>query len=301
MINRIILAAFACLALLVASAANAAQVSDMTPCAPNASRQVQTLESFLIIHVDCSNVLLEIPVPMLNRSILFYTEFAALSTGGSEYAPGTAIDSRAGRWARFGNKVALLTVNYDNRAGEAAALQRGIDAIALPTVIAIFDVVKEGEGGAPIIDITSLFTTNVPKGFALDFKRHYRMAHVDGQRSLVRSVRAFPQNIQIGFYQTWVPDEGDLLNPPKGQDPPPAALGFAFKTNLLLLPEQPMVPRCEDERVGYFSIPFNDYSSNEHRVLSKAAITRYRLEKKDPAAAVSEPVKPIVFYLSPEI
>ena len=62
-----------------------------------------------------------------------------------------------------------------------------------------------------------------------------------------------------------------------------------------------MLVRCEDQRVGYFSIPFNDYSTGEHRVVSKAAITRYRLEKKDPSAAVSEPVTPIVFYLSPEI
>lgn len=301
MTDRIFRLVLACVLLVGASAVHGVQVSDMTPCAPNAPHEVQTLESFLIVHVDCSNVLLEIPVPMLNRGILFYTEFAALSTGGSEYAPGTAIDSRAGRWARYGNRVALLTVNYDNWAGESAELQRGIDAIALPTVIAVFDVVKEGAGGAPIIDITSLFTTNVPKGFALDFKRHYRMAHVDGQRSLVRSVRTFPQNIQIGFYQTWVPEEKDLLNPPKDQDPPPAALGFSFKTNFLLLPEKPMLARCEDERVGFFSIPFNDYSTGEHRVVSKAAITRYRLEKKDPDAAVSEPVKPIVFYLSPEI
>jgi len=127
------------------------------------------------------------------------------------------------------------------------------------------------------------------------------MAQVDGRRSLVRSVRAFPRNIAIGFYQTWVPDEKDLLKPSKGEDPPPAALGFSFKTNFLLLPEKPMLARCEDERVGFFSLPFNDYSTGEHRVVTKAAITRYRLEKKDPSAAVSEPVTPIVFYLSPEI
>src|SRR5262245_66066975 len=123
MMDRITRLIFASVMLMGASAVHAIQVSNMAPCAPNAPHEVQTLQSFLIVHRDCSNVLLEIPVPMLNRSILFYTEFAALSTGGSEYAPGTAIDSRAGRWARFGNKVALLTVNYDNWAGESAALQ----------------------------------------------------------------------------------------------------------------------------------------------------------------------------------
>jgi hypothetical protein len=146
-----------------------------------------------------------------------------------------------------------------------------------------------------------MFTTDVPKGFALEFKRHYRMTHVDGSRSLVRGVRAYPTNVEIGYYQTWLPDEKDLLKPSDGQDPPAPALGFEFRTNFMLLPEKPAAIRCEDERVGYFSIPFNDYSTAEHRVVSRAAITRYRLEKKDPGAAVSEPVTPIVFYLSREI
>jgi hypothetical protein len=301
MTNRFIRLILTCIALTSASITQSAQVSNMAPCASNAAPETSTLESFLIVHVVCSDVLLEIPAPMLDRSILFYTEFAALSTGGSEYAPGSAIDSRVMRWWRVGSKVALITASYDNWAGESSALQRGVEDVSLPTVVAVFDVVKESAGGAPIIDITSLFTTNPPAGFALEFKRHYRMAHVDGRRSMVQSVRAFPRNIAFGFYQTWIPEEKDLLKPPKGEDPPPAALGFSFRTNLLLLPEKPMLARCEDERVGYFSLPFNDYSTGEHRVVSKAVITRYRLEKKDPSTAVSEPVTPIVFYLSPEI
>lgn len=288
------------MALATAAATHAMQVSNMVPCAPNAPSDVRTLQSFLVVHVECSNVQLEIPVQMEDRSILVYTEFSGLSTGASEFAPGSAIDNRVVRWKRYGSKMVMLTVNYDNWAGESVALQRAVNAVALPTVVDVFDVVKEGPNGEAVIDITSMFTTNSPKGFALDFKRHYRMTQVDGRRSLVNSVRTYPQNIQIGYYQTWIPDETDLLNP-DDQDPPPPELGFFFKTNFLLLPEKPMAMRCEDGRVGYFSIPFNDYSTNEHRALRKGAITRYRLEKKDPAAAVSEPVKPIVFYLSHEI
>ena len=149
-------------------------------------------------------------------------------------------------------------------------------------MVAVFDVVKEGAGGAPVIDITPLFTTNPPAGFALEFKRHYRMAQVDGRRSLVQNVRAFPNNIAIGFYQTWIPEEKDLLKPPKGEDPPPAALGFSFRANLLLLPDKPMLPRCEDERVGYFSLPFNDYSTGEHRVVSKPSSTAIGWRSKTP-------------------
>ena len=53
--------------------------------------------------------------------------------------------------------------------------------------------------------------------------------------------------------------------------------------------------------MGYFAIPFDDYGTDEHRRGEPRLIQRYRLEKKDPDAAVSEPVKPIVFYLSPEV
>ena len=106
MTNRIVGLMFACMILACPSPLLAAQVSNMAPCAPNAAHSVQTLEGFLVVHVDCSDVQLEIPVPMLNRSILLYTEFAALSTGGSEYAPGSAINSLVVRWARFGNLLA---------------------------------------------------------------------------------------------------------------------------------------------------------------------------------------------------
>ena len=86
------------IALLGCAQAQAAQVSHMVPCAPNTARQSTRLEGFITVHVVCSNVQLEIPPDMLNRSILVYTEFSALSTGGSEYAPGSAIDSRLVRW-----------------------------------------------------------------------------------------------------------------------------------------------------------------------------------------------------------
>ena len=126
MMDRLMRVIVAIVALASASTTQAAQVSDMAPCAPNAAPETSTLESFLIVHVVCSDVLLEIPAAMLEpEHPAVYTEFAALSTGGSEYAPGSAIDSRVVRWRRVGNKVALLTVNYDNWAGESVALQQG--------------------------------------------------------------------------------------------------------------------------------------------------------------------------------
>ena len=69
--------------------------------------------------------------------------------------------------------------------------------------------------------------------------------------------------------------------------------------SMVKLPEKPMMPRLFDERVGYFTQGLTDYGTDEHRSVAKRYITRYRLEKKDPNAAISEPVKPIVYYVDP--
>ena len=65
------------------------------------------------------------------------------------------------------------------------------------------------------------------------------------------------------------------------------------------LPENPMKPRLFDSRVGFFSVQQMDYGIDEQRAPKRTYITRWRLEKKDPTAAMSEPVKPIVFYIDP--
>jgi hypothetical protein len=52
-----------------------------------------------------------------------------------------------------------------------------------------------------------------------------------------------------------------------------------------------------DPRVGVHGITFHDYASPINEPIEKRWIERHRLQKKDPSAAVSEPVKPIVYYV----
>src|SRR5690606_15927084 len=56
-------------------------------------------------------------------------------------------------------------------------------------------------------------------------------------------------------------------------------------------------PRLHDRRVGLGSITHIDYSRPEHEAIERRYIRRYRLEKQNPSAAVSDPVKKIVFYI----
>ncbi len=297
---RTIVLVIAVLAALFCRAAYAATTAIVSSCAPGKEPTKQTLVGMLTVHVICDRVIFEIPARGLNRDILVNTEFAALSTGSDFVAPGSLVDNRVVRLIRLGNKIFLEDVRYEILAREQPNLQRGVEAASLRTVIRVFDIIGEGSGGESQIDVTSVFTSEVPAGFALDLMRHFHMRAVDPKRSYVQTVKAFPGSIDVRFYQTWMADPAELRTATDNEDRP-ATLGFIFHASILALPQTPMRGRYADDRVGYFTVPFDDYGTGEQGRVRRAYIQRYRLEKKDPSAEVSETVKPIVFYLSHEV
>ena len=297
--RRIVLITLILMALFCRNAFGAA-AAVVSSCPPGKEPTTQTLVGMLTVHVICDRVIFEIPLRGLNRDILVNTEFAALSTGSDFVAPGSVVDNRVVRLIKLGNKIYLEDVRYEILAREQPNLQRGVEAASLRTVIRVFDIIGEGPGGEPQIDVTSVFTSEVPAGFALDLMRHFHMRAVDPKRSYVQTVTAFPGSIDVRFYQTWMADPTELRGSTDNEDRP-ATLGFIFHASILALPPTPMRGRYADDRVGYYTVPFDDYGTGEHGSVRRAYIQRYRLEKKDPLADVSEPIKPIIFYLSHEV
>ena len=288
------------LAALFCRSASGATSAIVSSCAPGKEPTRQTLVGMLTVHVICDRVIFEIPPHGLNRDLLVNTEFAALSTGSDFVAPGSVVDNRVVRLIRLGNKILLEDVRYEILAREQPNLQRGVEAASLRTVLRTFDIMGEGPTGAPQIDVTNIFTSEVPAGFALDLMRHFHMRAVDPKRSYVQTVKVFPGSVDVRFYQTWMADPSELRGASDDEERPPT-LGFIFHASILALPQTPMRGRYADERVGYFTVPFDDYGTGEYGRVRRAYIQRYRLEKKDPTAEISDPVKPIVFYMSREV
>ena len=302
MMRRFFFLASVLLAAMLCRPAFAMTSAMVASCPAGMDQKVETVAGMFKVHVICDHVMFEIPAAMLHRDMLVNTEFAALSTGSNFVAPGSVVDNRVIRWVRRGNKLYLEEVRYEMWAQNMTSLQRGVKSASLHTVIKAFDIIMEGPGNAPVIDITAFFVSEVPDGFALEFMQYFRMNAIDPKRSFIESVKAFPQSIDIRYQQTWVPSAAELRKTVEDEsDRVPAMLGFIFHTSWLLLPEEPMEPRFADDRVGYFSVPFDDYGTNDHGKVRRAFIQRYRLQKKNPEAELSDPVKPILFYISNEV
>jgi hypothetical protein len=171
------------------------------------------------------------------------------------------------------------------------------------TILMAFNIEAFGKDDAAVIDVTRLFTTEVPE---FSVRSRVRARQFDANRSFVERAVAFPENIEVEATHTFT-SPPELQNQPQGPPTPqqaanavrPGSASVVMHYSMVKLPEVPMKPRLFDPRVGYFSATQMDYGLDEHRAPQRRYITRWRLEKKDPTAAVSEPVKPIVFYIDP--
>src|SRR5258708_6695648 len=167
-----------------------------------------------------------------------------------------------------------------------------------------FNIEAFGKNDAPVIDIDRLFTTDVPEFSA---RTRLRARAMDSSRSFLESVHPYPTNIEVEATQTFTsptdpPTIGSgtpIPNPFGGAGMRPGSATVLMHYSMVKLPEKPMQPRLFDPRVGYFSVRQEDFGQDEHRAPRRTYITRWRLEKKDPGAALSEPVKPIVYYVDP--
>jgi hypothetical protein len=280
------------------------QSTDPKPYDRVITKDAKSDEGIFTVHTIKEKVFYEIPKSELNKEFLWVSQIAR-TTLGVGYG-GQAAGNRVVKWERKGNRILLRNIAYDVVADPKLAISRAVQAANNDTIIMAFNIEAIGKDDSAVIDVSRLFTTEVTEFSA---RTRLRARGFDATRSFIEKTKSFPTNIEVEVSQTYTspPD----MTPAGGGGPQPApnpfAQGMRAGTNatvvmhysMVKLPENPMMPRLFDERVGYFSIRKYDYGIDEHRAPQRRYITRWRLEKKDPGAAVSEPVKPIVYYVDP--
>ncbi len=260
-------------------------------------------EGVFTVHRLKDKVFYEIPKERLGREFLWVSQIKS-TTLGAGYG-GQAAGNRVVRWERRGDRVLLRSVAYDIVADPKSPISKAVQDANYDPILMAFNIEALAKGDAPVIDVTRLFTTDVPE---FSGRTRVRARAFDPSRSFVERAVSFPENIEVEAIQTFntPPDASDGG---RGGEPAPAGRGatpvrpgsstVVMHYSMVLLPDRPMQPRLFDERVGYFSVRQIDYARDEHKSPERRYITRYRLEKKDPNADVSEPIKPIVYWIDP--
>src|SRR5205823_8309896 len=106
----------------------------------------------------------------------------------------------------------------------------------------------------------------------------------------------FPQNTEVETTLTFI-TEGEAGPLVRSVTPVAQAITVREHVSFVELPPPGFKPRVNDPRAGYFGIQYLDFATPISEPIVKRYIDHHRLQKKDPSAAMSDPVKPIVYYV----
>ncbi|MEO7084068.1 MAG: zinc-dependent metalloprotease [Gemmatimonadaceae bacterium] len=286
------------------AAGTAAAAANPQPYNRVVTAQAQTKTGMFKVHKIGDRVLFEIPRRELNKDILLLQEIAETAVGaGYDGAPA---GNRMVHFERRDNRVFLRGISNEIMASDTTSPVAGaVAASNVHPILAVFNVEAYGPDSAPVIDVTRLFTQ--PPTELSPAARIGAGYTIDATRSWIEHVASFPDNVNVASTLTLQSAAAGRGGAAAGGGGGRAGgAGFSAPTATIVasysfhkLPETPMEPRLCDNRVGYFSLTVTDYAGDDQRMASnqRCFITRYRLEKKDPNAAISDPVKPIVYYL----
>ena len=206
-------------------------------------------------------------------------------------------ETRIVRFERSGPKVLLVQENLSFRAvSDDKDEKRAVHDSFAESVIWGFTAAAE-ENGHVLVDATDFYLRDA-HGVTTALKRTKQGTYkLEGSRSAIylANTKNFPLNTEVEATLTFTGDEPGKWA--KDVTPDATAVTVREHHSFVQLPPVGYKTRGYDPRSSFYGISFLDYATPVSEPIMKRFTTRHRLEKKDPAAAMSEPVEPIIYYL----
>ncbi|HRP27995.1 MAG TPA: zinc-dependent metalloprotease, partial [Burkholderiaceae bacterium] len=210
---------------------------------------------------------------------------------------------------RIHNQVQLIRINSEYVAAAGTPQSLAVQAAYSPSLVASASVASlpEPDRKSILIDANSIFMADL-LGIGGRLQRSYRQGYAfDARNSAITTVRDAKDLLVVEVLAHFA--TGSIAQPAPGAPagapapsvpktvPDPRSLFMTLHYSIGRLPAQPMATRKADARVGHFNTSVADFSDDLARSPRRRYVDRWRLEKKDPDAALSEPVQPITFWI----
>ena len=210
-------------------------------------------------------------------------------------------NTRLVSFEKFGNKVLLKQHNTKYRAAHGSdAEKQSIDEAFADSVIAGFTLVAKNDS-ANLIDYTPFLLSDIHGIGNRLAGTNQGSFSVDNMRSGVYlpKTKGFEKNTELEALVTFAGKKpGEYV---QQVTPDPESLSVHLHHSFVALPDDNYTPREYHPYSGYWKFSYFDYSTPISEPTEQRFITRHRLNKKTPHAAMSESVEPIVYYLDPGI
>ena len=287
------------------------------PAAPGALRPMKDIlkdakssPGFFTLHQKDEKVWLEILPSQLNQPF-FFSYNIPRSIGERGLYGSQMGSSKLVEFRKIGNQIQLIAKNTQFFAKEGTPQAQFVSESFSDSLMSSAAVVSapHPETKSILIEANALLFSDIP-GYQTRLEGAFRMPFSLDTRNTsfsatkntnaltgleVKAHFAVPKLSAPSMTPSPVP-----MPPPPTATPDPRSLFVSFYYSFMPLPE-PMQTRLADERVGFFTVARTDYTTDLN-IKSKAhLLKRWRLEKMDANAAVSEPKQPIVYWLDKNI
>lgn len=268
------------------------------PSIADKTRPMEKRDGFLPVYWEAATGKLWMEIPRTGQELIYVVSLPA-GVGSNDIGldRGQISGERLVRFDRVGPRVLMVQPNQDYRVTtQNPAERRALEESFAQSVLWGFEVKAETDGRV-LVDATD-FVLRDAHGVVPALRRarqgDYRL---DASRSALylQNTKAFPRNTEIEATLTFTGDNpGQWV---RDVTPTPEAVTVRQRHSFVALPPPGYEPRRSDPRAGYWGIDYFDFSTPVGEEITQRFIGRHRLQKRDPGAAVSDPVEPIVYYV----
>lgn len=270
------------------------------PSIADKTREMKKQEGFLNFYWEAATGKIWLEINRLDTEILYQQSLpAGLGSNDIGLDRGLLGKTSVIRFSRVGAKLLMIAPNYDYRASASnPSEQQAVEKSFAQSVLWGFTIEAE-TGGSVLVDATDFIVRDV-----MNAANRIRAADqgnyiFDKTRSALYlpATKNFPLNTEIEATISLVNSDGKVGNYIRSVTPSAEVITLRMHHSFVQLPDSDYQPRAFDIRSSFLNTSHFDYSTPVSEPIVKNYIIRHRLKKKDPSAPVSEPVKPIVYYL----
>ncbi len=189
---------------------------------------------------------------------------------------------------KVSDKVLVVRKNVRFRATEGTPAATAVQYAYTDSVLHSLGVITVGPHGGDMVDITPIFMSDLPQ-----ISQVLPGFYFSADKSIITKVKGFERNVELELAATYASSGAQQF------ESVPDSRGVTIHVHYSIspLPKSGYTSRLADDRVGYFITALKDFTRNDARDRFIRYVNRWDLRKSDPAAKISPPKQPLVFWL----
>lgn len=236
----------------------------------------------------------------INNEYIYFTQIADAPADMGFAGRGIYRGSKVFKIQKHFNKIEFITQNTSFYYDKNKAISKASNAnLSHGNMASLKIEAYDKEKGLYLVKSDNLFLKETfsqikPPRFPKQKPTAFTLGTLDKNKTKINAIKNYPENTNLVI--EYVYSKPSVLN--GGSRAVVDGRNVSVKVNhsLMVMPDNDYQIRLDDPRVGYFMTQVNDQSSMSATPY-RDLVHRWHLKKKDPNAAISEPVEPITWWM----